>query len=118
MAFEHIGSILKRQIGTIKAIHIAQKELGSQNPHVMVLLAMIQMCLLEGDERDLAKWMSFYMLKKIEREAGPELFSKIKEEAENMDPKEILDLASKALTAVGNQREEIITLFEKGKKDD
>ena len=118
MGFEHIGSILERQLGTMKAIHDAQKKVSGKNTHVTVILAMVQMCLVEGDERDLAKWMSFYLLKKIEKDIGRDMFNQMREEASKMSPEEIIDLANKALTGLSDQREKIFKILTKGEKDD
>jgi hypothetical protein len=115
--FEHISSILERQLGSMKAIHDAQRKVSGKNIHVTVILAMVQMCLVDGDERDLAKWMSFYILKKIEKDVGKDIFNQMRKETSKMSPQEIMDLANKALTGLSNQREKIFEKLTKGEKD-
>lgn len=109
----HIGEILTERIKLLKAVLDCQKKVD-ENPHLTVILAMIQMCLLEGDERDLAKWMSFYMMKKLEKDAGPELTAEIRASIDSMTPEEMDRHAKTGLRILNAQAEE---LFKKTKNE-
>ena len=114
----HIGDILKGRVSIMKALHVCQKEVEVKNPHVAVLLAMIQMCLLEGDEADLSKWMSFYMMKKLQAECTPEFWEELQKKANDMPREELEKHARAGLDLLNNQRNELFKKIDEERSED
>jgi len=111
-----IEEIIRDRIKIIKAIHVAQKEIQESSMDVAVILSMVQIALLDADEHDLAKWMTFYMMKKLEKEAGPEKMEKFREQLSRMSPDEVRLYTKKAMDMIAEQREELLTKIKKEKE--
>lgn len=50
-----------------KLVGLIGMELGEEHPYVSALMFALAGALVEGTEKDLAQWVDFYIIKKIEQ---------------------------------------------------